>query len=210
MRLYTFYTCPMSRFIEGLCDKNYRALIIEGEPTEVELNQGWADIVSLYTEKVFTPEQKMQLHLTRTVLMLQLTLQQINTILEALTKYYAAPLANQLNTLLNTRFVFDPSDKLGYYKTLQAAQTRSKGIQMNLNMKQDALKALEKKDKGTQVSDRDYFIKMKVALEDMSQIHFDFSSLTVAEYCERLSQAVQQSKKQSHAGRSDHHVLRSR
>lgn len=208
MKLHSFYTCPMNAFIEIICEASKEALqllILSGEPSDIELVQAWQGIVEKYTEKVSTPEQRMYLALYKAVTIQQLTLKQIAALLECMRekKIYAEELGAELNRLCNSSFPFDPEgDPEGYFKMLDGAEVRSKGILLDLKLKEATLKAMEDKQKkgAGEPCDRDYFVKLKITLEEVFEIgQFNYDTLTVSEYCERLNRAVQKSKALEHA-----------
>jgi hypothetical protein len=191
----SIYSCPMSVFISIMCGiESLQALIIKGEPTEEELKVSWNEIVTAYSDRVSSPEQKMYLMLSRSVMVLQATKEQVKKLISAMRLYYVPKMGQVLCKLVGRTYLFNPEDKEGYQKMLTGAETRAKSIDINLEIKQTALQAMEdkfKREKKKGVPQEQYFTDMKVALQQANgNVHFDYDKMTVAEYCKYLELAT--------------------
>lgn len=182
---------PLNRFIDVLVDGNYAALVITGYPRQEELLLAWAGIQSEYADAIGDHEHRMYVSLFKEVSTLAITLQQIEYLVEIMAQIYQPEFGNMLNKLLVTTFKFDPADPEKYQATLKRCLMRSKGIKIDLELKQGQLKALEKKnDESGEKPSREYFQSILITLSDHAQYQIP-DSITVYELCTRIKRYTQ-------------------
>lgn len=190
---------PLSRFIDVVVDDYYAALIITGNPAPEELLLAWAGIQSEYADAIGDHEHRMYVSLFKEVSILAINLQTIEYLVEILEQVYQPELCNMLNKMLLTTFKFDPADPEKYKATLKRCLMRSKGIKIDLELKQGQLKAMEKKnDAESPKPSREYFQSILITLSDHAQYAIQ-DSITVFEFCSRIkryTQYCEQAKRQ--------------
>lgn len=195
----TISELPLRRFIQVVVDNNIYALIITGKPTDDELYQAWEDIRSEYTDAIKDYESKMIISLEKELLRIKITYQQIVELIDVLKKVYTVQFARELNKLLKSSFKFDVTKPEEYDKELQNATNRSKGIKIEMDLKQinfDAIvskRAATKSEKPT----REYFHGILITLSDFAKYLISEDSITVFEFCERIRRLNQHLEKQT-------------
>jgi hypothetical protein len=177
---------PLSKFIDCMVDDNYYALVISGHPSDVELLSAWSDIQQEYADAIGTNEYRLYVALMRDVIMLSTTLEQINCLVSLLKRYYHPEILSRLNKLLNTSISLDPSVPDKYKATVKRFEMRSKGIKIDLDLKEIQLQGMRKKMEESGIKpDRGYFHSVLVTISDHAKYHIA-DSITVFEYCERV------------------------
>lgn len=177
---------PLNRFIDCLVDGNINALVISGKPTGEDLMTAWVNIQAEYADAVGTNEYRLYVGILKEVLILGATMAQIDCLITLLEEFYHPEILSRLNKLLRTSFTLDPSDEEKYKATLKRFRMRSKGVKMDLDLKEIQLEGMKKKMEGTATKpDRAYYHSVLVTLSDYAKYHIS-DTLTVFEYCERL------------------------
>lgn len=177
---------PLNRFIDCLVDGNIYALVITGKPSDEELMDAWVDIQAEYAHAVGTNEYRLYVGLLREVLILGAAMAQIDCFISLMEEFYHPEILSRLNKLLRTSFTLDPSDNEKYKATVKRFRMRSKGVKIDLDLKEIQLEGMKKKMEGSATKpDRAYFHSVLVTLSDHAKYHIT-DSLTVFEYCERL------------------------
>jgi hypothetical protein len=177
---------PLTRFIDAIVDNNLSALIISGRPTDIELDLAWQDIQLEYSDALGDGEAKLQANLTRQISILQITLQQIEMLIEVLGEVYYEDFSVKLNGLLKTNFVFNPKEPETYSKNLKACFSRSRGIKIDLHIKQEQLKGISGKQTDSNFKyTREYFQSMLITISDHAKYQI-MDNITVFEFCNRI------------------------
>jgi hypothetical protein len=178
---------PLARYVDALVDDNLAALIICGKPTDEQLAQAWQDIKIQYADVMGDAEGKRLVIIMRELAILNVTLSQIDAILQMLESYYCDALARELNRLIGGALKFDPAAEAQYEATLKRARNRSKGIVLARDLKQSQLDALQKtyEDKQGKPSRR-YFQDILISLSDVSSYGLTMDSMSTYEFCERI------------------------
>lgn len=200
----SIHKLPLHKFIDCIVDNNIYALRIKGNPSEIELQQAWNNILQEYTETIGDNEYRLHLSLFRSISELQLTLDQIRSLaaeekrdpvtgditeLGILRKLYSRYLCNELNKLLKTSFRLNWADQASYQEELNKCMRRSKAIKISLDLKLLQFEAIEKKheDKKGHTYTRPYFISVLINLSNHAKYQIP-DTITVLEYCERMKQ----------------------
>lgn len=183
-------TLPLNRFIDVLVDKNYSALIISGYPSQLELQLSWSEIQSEFNDLIGDNESRLYLSLYRDIATLDLTLQQINILVECLRQVYYEPFLQKLNGLLFTSFKLDPDQPEQYQKTLDGCINRSKAYKIDRDLKAIQFKAIEEKHASHDGKDytRQYFLSVLITLSNHAKYQISADAITVFEYGTRLIQ----------------------
>jgi hypothetical protein len=176
----------LHRFVAVMCDSNIHALIREGSPPEAELLSTWENIITEYSEALGSTEQKIYISTLKDASRTRWTLDQITRLIEVMKSYYAPALGSQLNALLYTSFTFDPEgDREGYEKMLKRCYSMSKGLKLDLDLKEKQLEDMEGNMKGTTPT-RDYFETALITLSDHAGYGLNNRMMT-SEFCQRLN-----------------------
>lgn len=81
-KLYrSIHELPLSLFIDCFCDGKFDSLIINGQPTELELNEVWADILQQYTELIGGSDVRSKIHNIKQIARLESKLLRIESLL---------------------------------------------------------------------------------------------------------------------------------
>lgn len=200
-RLYhSINQLPLSKFIECDVDKNLSALIISGFPSQVELQIAWAEIQGEYADAMGDHEHSLYIRLQRDITFLEITIQQIEILVECLHQIYYEPFLVKLNGLLFTSFKLDPSNPEEYHKILKGCLNRSKGVKLDLDLKRIEFEAIQEKNKNNKTS-REYYQSILITISDYAQYQVH-DNITVYEFCERVKRynhyCKEQEKKKKH------------
>jgi hypothetical protein len=195
-------TLPLSKFIEVAVSGNLSALTIEGFPTKEELEDAWKNIKIEFSDFIGDAETRMHASLLRDIAVLNITIQQIEMLVDVLKEIYYKPFCDMLNTILYTTFEFDYEKNLdAYFKNLQACLNRSKGIKIDRDLKMMQFEGVvKKKESGDTGYTLEYFHSNLISLSDYA--HYPISTdITTYEYCERIKRynqhALEQQKHQN-------------
>lgn len=176
-----------------MVDKRYSALVIEGSFTAAELQSAWFVIVDQYNAAIGDHEGKLFLSLYKAIALKETDLKTIELLAGAdplgiLRITYVEDMAKELNTLLGTKFVFDPSDAEKYLALLDRCVRRAKGLQLDLDRRKMEFESIQakKKVKGKVVEvSREYFQTILINLSDYAKYTID-DKVTTFEFCERV------------------------
>jgi hypothetical protein len=181
---------PLNRFIDCLVDDNIYALVITGNPDQVELKAAWLDIQSEYADAIGNSEYRLFVNLMKEVIVLGTTLDQINVLVSLLEEYYHIEIHQRLNKLLNATIALDPTDPDKYKAGLKGAIMRSKSIKIKLDLKNIQLKDIQAKmEEPGKKPEREYFHSVLITLSDHAKYQIA-DNITVYEYCDRVKRFV--------------------
>jgi len=211
---HSIHNLPLHRFIDCIVDHNLHSLRIEGNPTELELNEAWNNILIEYTEAIGNHEYKMYISLYKEISLLKSTYKQIEILAGEvmvdeetgertggiLRFIYSEYLCKELNRLLKTSCRFNWDDQASYQEELSKCMRRSKSIKISIDLKLIRFDAIEQKQKGKEGKQytRAYFDSMLINLSDRAKFEIN-ETITVSKYCERIkrfSQYVESVKNQ--------------
>jgi hypothetical protein len=186
---------PLSIFIDCLVDDNTKSLVISGEHSEDELAEAWDNIQDQYADAMANTDRRTFLKLLKEINIIAMTLNQAKTLIEVLYDYYHEELALDLNKVLSSQYKFDPYDRPAYEKQLKVCEVRMKGLEMQLEIKTEALESLQNDimKKGNTKPSRQYFSKMLNLLEEHFTVPVD-ENITVSRYCDKINRMSDQLK----------------
>lgn len=179
---------PLRKFIDCAVDGNLKVLVIEGEAPEEILSLAWSDLQRDYTELLGGADAQLSLNLYKRIHKLSANLVQVHALLQVLQDYYVKEFATQLNSLLNTTFLFDVTNEEEYNRNLQSCITRSKKLELDLEIKKNNWEEIQKgsESQGEKVT-REYFVEVLVALTNHSKVPIT-DAISTYEYCHRIKQ----------------------
>jgi hypothetical protein len=172
-----------------MVDNDLPKLIIEqgdNPPTAEELKLLWEDIVFQYNDALTDVSQGQMKTLYRQYYEAKVKHDLILKYIELLNNWYVEKWAKELNRLLGTRFVFDPSQKEDYDKLLDRCFNRSKGQMLQVELLHSQLDALTKKMNTGDKPTRDYFYGLLISLSDHAEYQITDQVMTW-EVCERMN-----------------------
>lgn len=182
----SIFHLPLGRFIDVAVDNNLSSLIIQGFPSQIELQLAWEDIKVEYSDALGDSENRLFLSLNKEVAILSLTLKQIEILIELLSEIYYPQFADELNKLLRINYQFNPDNVEDYRKKLKSCYNRSRSIKIEIDLKTMRLRALEEKHGSSKAPyTRKYFQSVLITISDHAKYQIQ-DSITVSEYCERL------------------------
>jgi hypothetical protein len=192
----------MDRFLTCLCDEDYSALIIDGEPTEEEVYQAWIMLLNEYHEiKGDTVTGDEQWQLSRDIARLQNHLFLLQLAVDQLKVNYSESLADSVRKL---GYSFRPlvPEPDAYYDLLHRVVNKSRTKYVLL---QQLVKELDKKLKDLPVSkpSRQTFEGMLIAFEEMQHTAYNMEEITVYKFLTLeksywIKVEALQNKKQAH------------
>lgn len=189
---------PLCRFLECDCDGNLRALIIEGDATEQELNEAWAVIKSQYADAMGNKKFVTFKTLFKQIGVMRLTLMQIELLINILHNVYHEDIAARLNKELKTSFQFTPDDRAKYFETLEACRIRSKKLKIDIDIKEIQYNAIAETETGegepVKVG-REHYIEILVTLSNFVKYNIP-DIITVYEFCERIRRYIKHSEQE--------------
>ncbi len=178
---------PLSRWMDLTIDGYTKALVKEGNPPADALIKAEHQIRIQYADARGDHHYRMYINLMNEIGVLEISLNQINFIINTLRTVYQPLLAKELNILLTTSFVFDVKNAEAYDKMLDRCANRAKGIKINLDLKTIAFKKLEEKyQTGANTNaTREYYMGALIVLSDDAGYPLP-DSITVWEFLERV------------------------
>lgn len=190
---------PLKNYIEGTVNGNVSAIIKTGVCDDPEkLLAAWHDIRQQYAEVIGDQETKLFLSLYKEINRLAISIEQVKMLVQTLQKYYTKQFADGLNRVLGTSFAFDIEDRETYDKDLQRCLNRSKGYQVQMELKMAQFKAVQEKQQTPgQEASISYYQSVLITLSDHAGYRVD-DSITVFEFCDRikrLNKAMEDAKK---------------
>ncbi len=177
--------CPLRAFIDCACDGNLSALTIAGFPDPADLQEAWAEITAQYSEEIGDNRQRLIVNVFRQIVKLKNALFQIDECIKVLQDTHVTEFADTLNRLLGTSFKFDPRFPEDYDKSLKRCKNRSKGLELDLELKMAHFEAIEGEKEQGQPATREGFIQTLISLSDHARFPLH-DSITVFEYVTRI------------------------
>lgn len=181
---------PLNRFIDIIVDENILALVISGRPTDEQLNKAWEDISLQYADAIKDNEYKLVTSLQKEINTLTITYNLIQEAIKTLKDFYTKQFAVELNALLKSSFKFDIRFPDDYDNDLKRAKGRSKGILLQLQIKQSAYDAIATKRNSGGKATREYFSGILITLSDYVKYRIG-EDITVFEFCDRIRRVNQ-------------------
>jgi hypothetical protein len=155
---------PLDKFIDCICDRNYKALVIEGDPSELQILEAWEGIYFQYVDANRDNETMYILQVKKEVALLDQRLKVIECIVSILKLdiSYHEKLIQNLKALGIRINGIDPS-KDDYHRRLDNALLTLAPKKLQLQEKLKELKAYEASLDGKEV-DRQFFKTMLIRL----------------------------------------------
>ncbi|MBX3253915.1 MAG: hypothetical protein KF862_07205 [Chitinophagaceae bacterium] len=180
---------PLSRFVDCVVDNNLHALVIEGSPHLTELEAAFTNIYQQYTDMMGDGEYKHFISSWKALIKINLIITQVEEIIKALKLFPYVPLFDELNKLLKIDFRFDYADRKEYFKLLDRAYKRSRGLVIERDLLQIRFDTIKEKLRGNgdKKITRAYFIDWLILLGNHVQMIIT-DQITVYEFCERIRQ----------------------
>lgn len=168
----------MENFLCCLCEKNLKALIIEGMATDSVLQETWMIILSEYYELKGDAENMDQWVLSRDVTMLQNHLFLLDQCVEFLKVRWSDSVADSVRKL---GYSFNPANKEDYFVDLDRVVSKSKTKYIHLKqlIKQLTEQVSKISDKPVE---RNYFDTMLINIEEMQKVSYSMESISVLKY----------------------------
>jgi hypothetical protein len=172
----------MERFLSVLCEDDYQALVMEGQPPENELRIAWLKFLEQFSElKGNTPGDDIWM-LKRDINRLQNHLDLVAFCVDFLTRDYSKSIAASLRRL---GYSFNPKTEnpVEYLPQLERVATLSRTHfimlqQLKKQLEEKSAKLSENKEKPA----RQYYEDLLVAIEEMNGVAYNFETLTVTKY----------------------------
>jgi hypothetical protein len=185
---HSIETLPLSKFIDAAADDNLRALIIEGNPTDLQLKEAWSIICQEYADASGDMAHKHYLKAWIEIIQVSVKLETIEGMIDVLSVAYYKPFADRLNKLLRTSYPLDYTKPDQYKKELKACFMRSRGIKIDLDLKTIRFEELNKKKAATgdnKKPTRAYFYSYLITLSNHAGYQVN-DQITTFEFCERV------------------------
>jgi hypothetical protein len=167
-------------------DGNTLTLIRTGNPPAEVLRQMEALLRIQYADAMGDQEYRLCVNVMRDITMIDVTLTQIESLINTLRNAYHPIFERELNDLLHSSFKFDVTRPDDYDKQLARAYRRSRGIFLRKMIKEGELQKLNLKYlNGAGAVTREYYYGILLTLSDDAgyPIHDDISTW---QFCERV------------------------
>lgn len=183
---------PLKIFIQCFLYQKYTLLKKSGTATKIQLLKQWSIIREEYSELIAGDSGKRYINLQVEIFIISAKMKSIKIIANILasviddTSDEAKQLGKILNRYCQTRFDFEGEDKM---EELQRCLNRTKGLQINKELKELELEAIEKKMPalGAKV-DESYFIKGLMRISDHRKFNFSIETISTYEFFTRLNE----------------------
>ncbi len=195
-------TLPLYKYKEVAVRGNLSALIIEGFPSQLELQISWDEIQQEFADTMGNSATKLYIMAFRDFKRVEVTLEIIYTLVECLREVYYKPYADRLNKILLTSFKFDYTNPEGYQKELKRCIKRSQGVKIDLDLKRMKLIGLESKNGDQAPVTEEYFQSLMINISDHAKFHVP-DSITTFEFVTRVKgyKSYYEQVNAQHAGR---------
>lgn len=175
----SIYKLTVDKFITCMCDGDLSPLIIEGEPTQEQLQNAWAVIYDAYVEGISDKEQLHIFRLSKEIKLLETRITKVNFILEILAFRYDESLAAELIKEVGL-MAFDKSSDETYKKSISLAATKSKRLVLELNTKCKELEQIAINTPTGSPIDRKYFDELLNRCSQYMNAYLKPAELTVS------------------------------
>lgn len=178
---------PLARWIDLTVDGYTKALVKEGEPPEHELRIAEQDLRIQYSDAAGDQQYRLYINLSKEITELEITLLQIEKLIDTLRTAYHPVLAKELNRVGRFSLVYDVTKPKQYDENLDRAFRRSRGLNVTLQLKRIKITEIEKKysaKNGGPVT-REYYMGMLIVLSDEAGYPLN-DQITVWEFLERI------------------------
>jgi hypothetical protein len=183
----SIHKLPLEKFIDVYIDGDLQALVIEGEPTDQQLQSAWEDILLQYSDAISSPQQEMYVKKCAQIQKKTLFYNIAVSLISILRTCFVQHFADRLNSMLTTSFKFDITCRETYLHELQRCENRLNGNKLRIDLLQDEIEGLTRNYAGklTQPT-REDFQRTLITLSDHAGRDLDETTITVFAYCERL------------------------
>lgn len=181
---------PLSRWIDLTVDGYRKALVKTGEPPEHELLIAEHNLRMQYADAIGDHEYRLYCDTIKEITRLQVTLHQVESLINTMREAFHPLLGEQLGKLLNYKIKFDENDRKQIDHELLLAFRRSRTIKLRLDLKMIQYRKLEEKYAGTGITGatREYYMGMLISLSDDAGYPLT-DTIPVWEFCERIKRA---------------------
>lgn len=182
---HSIHELPMRLFKRVQLDNDLSALIIEGHPSDAELESAWDGLIGAYHEAKGDIVVLRRLVIYKELSLLTINLREVYECVLILRDplRYAPFFHKKLNQMLECDLPLDPNDIVSYMKTLARYLKRSSSIKRAIELKKIEYEAVQQGAVGKK-ADAAYYDSMFITLSDYAKYRID-DSITVFEYCER-------------------------
>jgi hypothetical protein len=198
---------PFRNFIQVVVYENIYALIISGKPDEETLLNAWINIRSQFADAIGDSEHKVFTSVFKEVALLSATYKQLTVLIDLLSmlntiNVFAEDLYKELNATLRSDFKFAEGAQNKNAELLKKCRSRSKGIKLQLDLKEAHLNALSDKQT-TGKPTIGYYQSLLITLGDHCgyQLTDDISTFEFCERMRRFKKYCEQVKPKQHGGR---------
>jgi hypothetical protein len=173
----------MDRFLRCLCKKDYKALIISGEPTEAELMTSWLFIITEYNElKDLDISESKHWNASRELIRLHNHLYLLQQCIDFLAHRYSPSVAQSFKRLgYRLKITSENPEPEEYIDQLFIAAEQAKAKYIEIQQYDKQLKEFVKESEGSipQYSTFEHSITL---IEEMQHTVYDMSALTVSKF----------------------------
>lgn len=177
----TIHTLPFHVFKEVILKDDVKLLGC----AEEEAPGLWEDILEAYADAIGETNSDGYLTVRRELLYFQTQKYLISVLADRLSEIYFPKWGDMLNKICHTNFKFNPHNRAEYISLLQRCVTRSKGIDIQINLLTQKAESLEKQRQGDGLKPTpEYFAKVLLNLHEFSNWQFDDKEISTFQYCE--------------------------
>src|ERR1044072_1332294 len=173
----------VDRFLACLCKKDYRKLVISGEPTEEQLTTAWLTIVTEYNElKNIDISESKNWAASKELVRLHNHLYLLQQCIDFLTHRYSHSIASSFRRLgYRLKITSDNPQPADYMEQLFIAAETAKTKYIEIQQYNKQLKDFVKENEEA-IPRYEVFEKTLTLIEEMQHTVYDFSTLTVSKF----------------------------
>ena len=192
---------PLANFVDCLCDNDFNALVIQGEPSAIELVEAWAKILDEYNDLLGQSNDEYKQYYSNYKNLARLKSKQYKILMlaEVMDKIgYVDAFASHLRKLLNKpNLKFDITKPEQYSRDLKTCFAMVKGLNIQIFMIESELETISvRMDNASEAPKRDDFINTLITLSDFAKRELDPETITVYSYCVRINRLNEYTRKQ--------------
>jgi len=181
----------LKEFLNCYYRSDFSSLILQGQPTEEQIEQCWEGIILKYLDYVGGNNQKIYLSAFRSLVELRLDVELVKILKELLETVYSKDFAQQLNQICGESYEFNPIDWENYLEEINECCStfiRDSNIQIKLKkLEIDSIESSE--EEGEKIKENDFYVTL-VNLSNHASIGLN-DSINMLEYCIRYSQYIE-------------------
>lgn len=181
---------PLARFIDVAVDEQFEALIISGNPSQLQLMEAWETIIDAYNNElsIGSMDAAHTISLYRSALIEETRMKALEGLLNILRRYYVKKFAEEVTGALQFNAKFDVTKPDEYDRDIDRGFKRLSGFRLRAEIAAGKLKIKLQKDNEAPVEKptREWFSRILINLSDSAGFDLNEETMSVYKFCERI------------------------